>query len=744
MGKNRSITGGYEMAKKNKQLQQSEVVNKEHYKMYKAGKQWLFAAIFVATIGGGTLLGKTSSVSADTETKTSDQTSGDQASSSSTVTLKSSTDEAQKSSDTTDAHATAQTKTVTRTVNFVDAKGQQVASPVVQEVKFTRASATADWQYAAAEHGFASVSAPSVDGMTASISKVGLVSSVSATDADSTTTVTYKQNAAIAAAQSVTTSTKAAAKQTSADTAAQAVSAQSKITAASDSHTNAAATTNASAEQALLKQLPAGTKMSTTADGVFYALPVGADIDAAKKLISAAKLTGSVEVTQADPESANGLTGGDTHTLDGTGTIASTDTAQTAGMFAANGSAKIGSDGKITLTTSTNNQTGTAIFNNNLDMTKTWTLTGDFSFGDTWGQGQVGWYNGAGAGFIISDATASQLSQGASGQAMGIGGIGNSIVAAIDMRTDNTAITDATAPNKVVYSVGADMKVAAGANDPGTVDALGELDLTGGRSKGGAPTGAGAGANAGLSQAVLKFLTTNEDGTVVKNGGVGLQKAYSPASTVENTDVLKKAGLYSSGVDAHDKYIVTWTPDQTQSDSSRVSGTLTVSFYGNVTGYEDGFTISTQYTSSKSASVGLISSTDDKKLATTATVVATIQSMTGSLQPVNVTVNYQGAPTTIDSSTIVAEGGDKVSVNGSATNNFVAPTIAGYTATVAGLANDTVVADGMNVITVTYTADKQTAQITDGTTTLDTVTGTTGGTIAFSKSDTDLAKTGSI
>ncbi|MCT4487760.1 KxYKxGKxW signal peptide domain-containing protein, partial [Levilactobacillus parabrevis] len=62
---------------------------KEHYKMYKDGKHWVFAAITVAAIGLGTAVGQDVLAHADSITAGAEttQASGDSADPSSTVTL---------------------------------------------------------------------------------------------------------------------------------------------------------------------------------------------------------------------------------------------------------------------------------------------------------------------------------------------------------------------------------------------------------------------------------------------------------------------------------------------------------------------------------------------------------------------------------------------------------------------------------------------------------------------------------
>ncbi|WP_164848063.1 lectin-like domain-containing protein, partial [Lacticaseibacillus hulanensis] len=219
--------------------------SKEHYKMYKAGKQWLFAAIFSVMVGTG--LATQTHVSAATDDgDTQAQETTDPANAElqqQTVKLSNSADTAKTESTSTaaatkdDAAATAtdaaaadtaeaaeaadaapaadktttddalNTKAVKRTINFVDENGKTVASPVVQQVQFTRSSADSEW-VATGHAQFDALSTPNVLGMTTT-TKIA-ATNVHATDDDSTLTVTYTETSTDSRAKALAAAPKAA------------------------------------------------------------------------------------------------------------------------------------------------------------------------------------------------------------------------------------------------------------------------------------------------------------------------------------------------------------------------------------------------------------------------------------------------------------------------------------------------------------------------------------------------------
>jgi hypothetical protein len=216
--------------------------SKEHYKMYKAGKQWLFAAIFSVMVGTG--LATQTHVSAatdDGDTQAQETTDpanaelqqqtvklsnfADTAKTESTSTAATAKDdaaattpdsaaddtmeaaEAAPAADKTTTDDALNTKTVKRTINFVDENGKTVASPVVQQVQFTRSNAESEW-VATGHAQFDALSTPNVLGMTTT-TKIA-ATNVHATDDDSTLTVTYTETSADSRAKALAAAPKAA------------------------------------------------------------------------------------------------------------------------------------------------------------------------------------------------------------------------------------------------------------------------------------------------------------------------------------------------------------------------------------------------------------------------------------------------------------------------------------------------------------------------------------------------------
>lgn len=378
-------------------------------------------------------------------------------------------------------------------------------------------------------------------------------------------------------------------------------------------------------------------------------------------------------------------------------------------------------------------QAGNVIFNNDVDMSQSWQLKGAFKFSKNddvtadatdveadndsdWGKGYSGWQLGDGAGIVISSATQAELAQGGAGNAFGIGGIGNSIAAVLDTYYNTKPETE-QAPNGVSYTQVADEPVSTANgtdNDPGTLEIIGQrwideaqqpvngvgLDITGQGDNQETSAGGSAIRNQGLSQAVIKFVTTNADGSVVTPDEASA-KAYSPSSAVGSSTTANAAG---------ERFVATWTPDITSLDKSAgtVSGTLTITWYGNDdAAYQGGFTISKTFTASVDSTIGLISSNGEQ----TATTVATIDSFTASVKSQLVTIDYAINGDTGDSlqaSNATVNIGDTVTVSaeGSIVGdvNLTVPTVPGY-----HVANITVNGQTSNTDTVILTVSRSSA-----------------------------------
>ncbi|ANZ62736.1 hypothetical protein AYR62_00565 [Secundilactobacillus paracollinoides] len=429
-------------------------------------------------------------------------------------------------------------------------------------------------------------------------------------------------------------------------------------------------------------------------------------------------------------------------------------------------------DGSFTLTQDTvKNKAGNIIFNNDVDMTHDWEMSGSFKFSkdddatadatDTnadndsdWGVGFSGWQLGDGAGIVISGATQDQLGLGGDGNAFGIGGVGNSIAAVIDTHY-NTQSQTGKAANGVNYTEVADEPVSTASgldNDPGTLQVIGNrwinknghpengvaLDVTG--TNGSQDTSAGGAAirNDGLNQAVVKFVTTNADGSVV-TPDVDSEKAYSPSSAVGSSTAANASGEH---------FVATWKPDLTTLDptTGTVSGTLTVTWYGNDSdAYKNGFTISTKYTASTNSSIGLISSNGNQ----TATTVATVDSFTGNVKSQLVTIDYHvngtDAPE-LQTSNVSANIGDTLAVSPDGTTasdvNLTLPKLQGYHVSQITLNGQKIAADQVimtvsraaadNTLLVTYEPNTIKTTVTVPTTLVQTNGDETSGTVTIS------------
>lgn len=418
----------------------------EHFKMYKVGRNWLFASVSVVALSQF-LLGTTAK--ADT---TSDQAT---------------TETAQTA--TADASQTSQAYSLKTSSSTDNTEKLAVTTPESTEP----ASDTTSESAATAAQG----ASADVASKTATASTVNETQQADSTSAEAETQEVTTENVQPASAK-----------------------------------TAKVETTDATSS------LPAGTNVTKRADGTtVYALPAESDINAAKAAITASGVTEPVEVNvAADAAGGTQLSGKNdaqnTVTTDGYGQINASDKATASQSFTAGGVASADDEGNvILLPVSTKNSVAQYIFNNNLDMTKTWTLSGLFNFADTWNKGQDGWSFANGAGIIISGATPAELAAGLGDASLGIGGIPDTIIAALDMYNNPNATsgtyTDPETGKSVTYTVTADNKLAAGANtngNPGTIDASGVL-VDPGQST---ISAGGLAKNSTTAESTLKFMQT--------------------------------------------------------------------------------------------------------------------------------------------------------------------------------------------------------------------------------------------
>ena len=547
--------------------------------------------------------------------------------------------------------------------------------------------------------------------------------------------------------------------------------------------TSAANNTSSTPVTDLTSQLPAGSKVTTNQGKTVIQLPANNDLDTAKQVVSASGIAGSVEINAAAADTgAIQLSGKDdewntvTNDEAGYGEVAATDAKTASESFTVGGVATMGTDGTVTLLpVKSKNEVAQYIFNNNLDMTQEWSLSGYFNFADTWNQGQTGWSFANGAGIIISGATPAELAKGNGDASLGIGGIPDTIIASLDMYNnpeDTPGVyKDADTNTTVVYKVTADTVVKDTVNtdgNPGTLSDKGIL-IDPGQP---AVSAGGLAVNSVTAESTLKFMTTNADGTIVDSSDA---TAYAPASGNQMVKKTPNTGTYYPW---NDQFTVVWTPTGTVVND-KITGTLTLYMTGNTllfssTYDSDGdgkadanFEISTSYDAPINATVGLVAASSPSGVTTgnagQRPTTAQVTKISAALKTADVTVHYEGLPDNIvlKDSTIHANVGDEILVTGDATTassgTYIAPSVSGYHVdSVTGLTSplsgnvDNLVAqveDGVlnqNTITVTYAADSQTAQLSmDGTVDPNSATsGKTGDSIKFAITDSSIQQAG--
>ncbi len=262
---------------------------KTRFRMYKAKHQWVIAGATVITIAA---LG----FSKPQATHAAATTSPDE----------------QATVSDTQAPAEAVTmKNVTRTIHYVDATGKTVAPDTVQTAHFTSNDDGKTWQQTDSQAGFAAVAAASVTGMTADQPQIA-AATVTATDANSSVTVHYAQNAAekpatatpaqptTATTSKTTTATPTEAATTTSAQVTPATAKADATTTAADSATKTATDTTAKdAATANASQANATTATATTAttDTPASAATKTADTTAAKTADSATTAAAKTKTT---------------------------------------------------------------------------------------------------------------------------------------------------------------------------------------------------------------------------------------------------------------------------------------------------------------------------------------------------------------------------------------------------------------------------------------------------------------
>lgn len=311
------------------------------------------------------------------------------------------------------------------------------------------------------------------------------------------------------------------------------------------------------------------------------------------------------------------------------------------------------------------NTTGSVLFNNKLDMSKDWSIEGDFKFSKknnsdaSWGKGYDGWSINDGVGIVVVDANSDEISTAGSGSAFGLGGLKNGFAMVLDAYFNKSA--DRQKANGINYEVAADSELADGDNSPGELKKL--IKISNNRVLDSYYNGSHGGGVANVfnykRQSVIKMIESNADGSKVSTVKNTL-KAYSPSSDTGNND--------KDTLENGEHFVVSWKVDPGQrNNQDSYSGYITSTWYGNKTQYPNGFTISSKRTINQGSTMGLISSNGGE----TASVEGSIKKVDYSLVQKKIKIKYllhdeingfDGAMPDMQDETIFANIGDNLDI----------------------------------------------------------------------------------
>ncbi|WP_056990391.1 lectin-like domain-containing protein [Liquorilactobacillus mali] len=339
---------------------------KIHYKMYKAGKRWLFAGIIVVSFGLGSSVAVTK-VNADS-TSTTGATASDNTSVAGTSQASTSTSGASSSSETAKSTETSESSNSdTTNATETSENTSSVATSATETSESTNSSSTSTAKTSESTSSAATTSEDASNSATNTSDS----SSTTSSSQSSTTESTVDSNTATTASSTSSSSTSSSSTNSSSNSSA-AVSSSTESTADTTTAGNAAATTSSDSNSVqvsyttLLDQLKANTVLASENDSF-------------------------VEVTKD-----NFL---DYFTLNGSATYDAT-------------------TGIVTLTPDENNQVGNFSLNSEINMNTSFTLTGSVNLGSD--------PNGAdGIGFAFHTGNTNDI--GNAGGNLGIGGLQNAI-----------------------------------------------------------------------------------------------------------------------------------------------------------------------------------------------------------------------------------------------------------------------------------------------------------------------------
>ncbi|MFD1485911.1 KxYKxGKxW signal peptide domain-containing protein, partial [Lacticaseibacillus baoqingensis] len=283
-----------------------------HKKMYRSGKMWAYAGI--ALIGLADIALSQQIVHADNTTATAQvATAADSNSATALQAQKVKLTTSQPTPDTATAAASANTDTATTTAAATTATpAAQALAAYTQAMSANAAlantpgAAALKAQIDAAQPATAASVATALNAATTTLSQTGLTSAVLFDAAQNLNAALTAAGVAAPAVPAQTDSTPAAVATTqSAETAKTAPTTQPAATAKAAASATPAKASISAAD--LLKQLPAGTKLTTQADQYVFDLPVGTDTTAIKTLVGQYQLDKAVQLNfkASDPAETN-------------------------------------------------------------------------------------------------------------------------------------------------------------------------------------------------------------------------------------------------------------------------------------------------------------------------------------------------------------------------------------------------------------------------------------------------------
>ncbi|WP_439001718.1 MBG domain-containing protein [Pediococcus damnosus] len=413
------MLNGNKKYKKKMKLLRDSAQRTEHYKMYKVGRNWLFAGITILFFGAGISFGLPTA-NADTDLNSSSEViSASSAVNSSSGSSTEVTDVVAASASTATDSGSQKSSSggATSTVASTSAITKESSTDSSQLTSAVASSTTNETISSASSLSGSSVTAQASSGKT-----LNSVASAGPSAVNSKNAVSGDLNSEVYTEASVANNS----------TSVSAVSTSSSVAKISK-----AAAPISSALTTLQTKLPAGSVVTTQTDGtVVIALAVGADETAVKALVDKANLNTQVVIEAKDAnvvvpnlnDVANINKAGDKYT--GTSSTVAQD-------FTAAGTATLPSgNGYSSLTTKTQNQSGYLVLDNQLNFSSDFSMSGTIYLGDNVSKAADG------LTFVFSPGNPSSLGTASTGGNLGLGGLANSFGLALDEHYNSGAYGD--------------------------------------------------------------------------------------------------------------------------------------------------------------------------------------------------------------------------------------------------------------------------------------------------------------